>query len=412
MQRLTMEQNSMEQNSTVTYSCFESELSTEFSTRDFWTIPPAFQPAALSTAVLTLLFIAVGLPGNLLIIAGIISQRLYREPTYILLLNLTVADLLVCVLVMPLTAVSGLAGGFVLGRSDSSRCGWCNTGVVFVALCLVSLHTLALMALDRLIFVKFPMKYQHTVTVGRVLCCVLLNWVLCSVLSLCPIFGFGDVYFSFSISTCTLNTEGRTRVTKNIHYFIFLVAIAMLPLLVLMVTNTWLVCIIQKHIRSIYHTAQRSGVPKTFTESIRKRLGREKSRKQLQLMRVFGAIFLSHVFSWLPLIVRIFITVAKGKDEYPHSVYVFTFLCVSFAAVFHPIVQASFLPEVRSQCKSFLMRILCCGSLWRRRVRAQAKSGGSVVHLAEQGKEMCPSCFCLEVLSATVLPNEDLNSPV
>lgn len=410
----------MEQNSTATYSCFESELSEESSTTSFWAIPPELQPAALSTAVLTLLFIAVGLPGNLLIMAGIISQRLYREPTYLLLLNLTVADLLVCVLVMPLTAVSGLAGGFMLGRSDSTRCGWCNTGILFVALCLVSLHTLALMALDRLIFVKFPMKYQHTVTVGRVLCCVLLNWVLCSVLSLCPIFGFGDVYFSFSISTCTIKAEGRTRVAKNIHYFILLVAIAVLPLLLLIITNTWLVCIIQKHIRSIYHTVQRSSAPITFTESIRKRLGREKNHKQLQLMRVFGAILLSHVFSWLPLIVRILVNVVRGNDEHHLWVYVFTFLCLSFAAVSHPIVQASFLPEVRSKCKSFLMRILCCGSLWRKvglSGGARDKPGnrsatGSVLHLAEQGKKTCPSCFCFEVLSATVLPNEDLNSPV
>lgn len=154
----------------ATYSCYEGRLSNVSITSDFWVIPEKVRPAALSTAVFTLAFIVVGLPGNLLIILSVLWQRLYKEPTHILLLNLAIADLLVCVLVFPFTMVSGFAGSFVLGGSDSTKCKWCMTAVIFVALCLFSLHMLALMSVDRFIFVKFPLRYHRIMTVRKSVC--------------------------------------------------------------------------------------------------------------------------------------------------------------------------------------------------------------------------------------------------
>lgn len=392
---------------TNNYSCYEGRLDDVSITSDFWSIPELNRHSALSTAVFTLAFMTVGLPSNLLIIAGILWQRLYKEPPHILLLNLAIADLLVCVLVMPFTVISGFAGRFVVGDSDSTKCKWCATGVVFVALCLLSLHTLALLSVDRFIFVKFSMRYHQIVTARKVVCCVLLVWVFCIAISLCPFGGFGDVYFSFSISTCTIRFE---TVTKNVHYFIFLLVVAFLPLSVLVATNAWVACIVQKQIRKIYYTARKSLPKEQVTMNIRKRLNKEQNLKQLQLMRVFGAILLSNIVTWLPMIIRILITAIKGDDDFPLWFYVLVYLSISFAAVLHPLIQASLIPEIRNSCKTVISRALCWCKVFEACDSCDRKSLKRKSDIAST-RASTGICFCFDVLDATVLPSEELGAP-
>ena len=401
----------MESNTTTTatYSCYEGNLSEVSITPHFWDIPEAARAGVLTTAVFTLVFIVVGLPGNLLIILSILWQRLYREPTHILLLNLAIADLLVCVLVMPFTVMSGFAGRFILGGSDSTKCKWCMIGVIFVALGLFTLHILAFMSVDRFIFVKFPMRYHRIMTRRLSVCCVLVLWLLCIAVSFCPFFGFGDVFFSLNLATCTVEPRGATSVAKNVHYYFFLVAVAIVPLSILVLTNTWLVCIVQKQIRITYY-AVKQVLPKSqeqVSSSMRRKLNREGNKKQLQLMRVFGAILLSNVLTWLPLIIRIIITAVKGNDDvYSIWVYVFNYLCITFAAVSHPLIEASLLPDIRKQCKYFLTKATCW---WK--PSSSDVVGGKTSSTVQLGESPRCSCFCLEVLNATVLPTEELNSP-
>lgn len=400
-----------ETNYSSTYSCYDGKLSNLSITPEFWDIPERNRPAVLSTAVFTLVFIIVGLPSNLLIILSILWQHLYKEPTYILFLNLAITDLLVCILVMPFTVMSGFVGSYILGDSDGSRCKWCMTAVIFVTLSLVSLHTLALMSLDRFIFIKLPMKYHRVVTVRKSVCCVMVLWVLCISVSLCPVLGFGDVSFGLSIASCTITLKEATRVTSNVHYFIFLVAVAVFPLSVLVATNTWIACIVQKHIRGIY-VSLKGSLPsdqEQVTISIRRRLNKEKNHKQLQFMRVFGAILLSNLVTWLPLIIRIMAVAVKGNDEFPNWVYVSVYLSISFTAVFHPLIQASLLPEIRKNFKFFIARVICW---WKSVGHSGGVSDRKTEVTGESSKGICPNCFCLDILGATVLPSEELDSPV
>jgi len=234
-------------------SCRIDLLSTNSVTPEWWEISEDRKTAALSTAVFTLLFIITGLPSNILIISSILYRRLYREPTHILLLNLAVTDLLVCVCVMPFTVVSGFAGGFVLGGSDSVRCEWCKTGVIFVGLGLVSLHTLALLSVDRFVFIKFPLKYDLHVTWRKAVLCVGILWIVSILLAVPPVFGFGNVVFFGNVATCTISPR-----SEDIGYLVFLLAESCFPFGAFIVANTWLVCIVQKHIRKTYSNLQQS----------------------------------------------------------------------------------------------------------------------------------------------------------
>ena len=128
------------------YSCADgSGLSSNSVTKDYWdSSGDDARSHSLATALLTLCFILVGLPNNLLIVVSILRQHLYREPTYILLLNLALIDLL-CFFLMPSPVLSGLAGEFVFGRNDVTRCKVCQMGIVLPLFAELTIHTLVLL---------------------------------------------------------------------------------------------------------------------------------------------------------------------------------------------------------------------------------------------------------------------------
>lgn len=396
------------------YSCYDERSSNISSTPVFWDIPERYRTAAFTTAVFTLIFIIIGLPSNALVILSISWQHLYRESTHILLLNLAVADFLVCALVMPLTVVPGFAGSFILGNSDNAKCRWCQTGIAFVALCLCSLHTLALLSADRFVFVKFPMKYHRFVTARKTLICIIFLWILCIAISSFPLFGFGDVRFNYSLSTCSLKLFGETSHTRNINYLIFLVAESFCPLVLLVITNVWLVCIVQKHIRNMYHEVGKI-LPKNrdqLTSNIKNQLTKKKNQSQLQLTKVFGAILVSNVFSWLPLICRTLVTAIKGNDVYPVWVYVFVYLSITSSAVFHPLIQAGLIPEIRTRYKHFLTRAFCyckCCTVPHDKCETNSAHPSSDTELGLEEPQK-RSWFCCDILSTAVLPNNATNN--
>ena len=219
-------------NSTVEFSCYDgSGLSHNSVMTEFWNNEGThFRDTALVSATVTLCFVLVGVPSNLLIIVSILWQHLYRQPTYILLLNLAIVALLMCVLVMPFTVISGFAGGFIFGDTDIIRCRVCQLGIIFSLFALLTIHILALLSIDRFIFIKCALKYHKIVTVKccTLVCCCL--WLVSFVLSSLPLFGFGDLTFGIHVSVCSINFIGKTQVTNNINYAIFLAVELLIPL--------------------------------------------------------------------------------------------------------------------------------------------------------------------------------------
>ena len=135
-----------------------------------------------------------------------------------LLLNLTITFSL---LVMPFNIFVGIKGEYVFGNSDQQRCAVCQTGIFVIILPWVSLHTLALISVDRFIYLKRPMKYSTIVTKWRMLVTIAVMWVFCTVLFLPPLFGFGEINFSYTVATCTLKFVGKTHIAPNYNYICF-----------------------------------------------------------------------------------------------------------------------------------------------------------------------------------------------
>ena len=133
--------------SILSISCNVENLSRNSVTPEYWdsaSISGEFSANSTAIAVILLLFLLVGLPANVVIIVSILHQKLYKEATHILLLNLAISDLLFCVLIIPINVTAGFAGGYIFGGSDYVRCQVCKTGVIFTALSVFSVNILGL----------------------------------------------------------------------------------------------------------------------------------------------------------------------------------------------------------------------------------------------------------------------------
>lgn len=116
---------------------------------------------------------------NFVIIYAIWKNPLLHKPSYVLLGNLSLADFLVALLVSPIFAVTNVAA---LERSSVAFCETFVTGrLLGYWLGAVSLYTLSLISIDRLLAIKIKKKYRAVVTLKRVLLMLLVGWVVLSI---------------------------------------------------------------------------------------------------------------------------------------------------------------------------------------------------------------------------------------
>ncbi len=384
-------------NSTV-YSCYDGTgLNYSSVTVVYWDTEP-HRGSALANAVIILCFIIVGVPSNLLILASILRQQLYREPTYILLLNLALADLLICLLFMPFTVVSGLAGSFIFGATDLQRCKVCQ----FAASCLtifglLTIHFLSLLSLDRFLFIRFPLKYYQLVTCTRSAVACGLCWILCIALSVPPLLGFGDIMFDLRVAVCSMDPDGNNTVTTNIYYLVFVAAEICIPLGLLVVTNCWIVYIVQKQMRKIYSARkEQEDSLVNFRTKLMSMLKSSKSWKQIKLVKVFGAILIANIITWIPFFIRV-VGTAIFEDIFPDWFHVVITVTIVSFAVIHPVIQAWLVPELRKELSYVFNKLHCCHRLQNSSF-SQNKQYNCLCHHSN-------SCFldCFDYLNVSLL---------
>ena len=374
------------------YSCLDQNLSRYSVNPEYWNtkdIDSSYKDLGIVTASVMLVFILIGLPSNTAIILIILLRKLYRQPTESLLLSLAVSDFLTCIFTLPMVIVSGFAGDFIFGESDYVRCKVCQSGITLIGLSAFSLHVLALISIDRFIYIKLPLRYHKIITKKVIVFSLASVSILSVLLAIPPLFGFGDIWYNLKIFTCSPRFEHKTFLTKNIHYMLMVIGEGMVPLSVLLVTNIWVLFIAQKNIRKIYNTRKSIGED-TFNKTIRNRLSQEKHHKQIQLMRVFGAIFISNIITWSPIVIRVLNAYAQGSDNFDLWNSFIIIVSITSHSVVHPLIEATLLPDIR--------RYLCfmCLFLFRlqRNERASKKHDDS---------RNC-SCHCLDILNASLLP--------
>ncbi|XP_055727445.1 trace amine-associated receptor 13c-like [Salvelinus fontinalis] len=134
----------------------------------------------LSTAIYITMYIffslisAVTVFLNVLVIISISHFKLLHTPTNLLILSLAVADVLVGLIVIPVTTVAITESCWVFGEY------FCAFLLYISCLCpSLSLGNLVLISIDRYVAVCDPLLYHSKITITRLMCCISITWCCC-----------------------------------------------------------------------------------------------------------------------------------------------------------------------------------------------------------------------------------------
>ena len=273
-----------------------SNASDDSVTSKLWLVKD--KKAGYILAAFELLFVTVGLPWNLLVMATIIRKKLFKQPTILLLLNLVVSDLILLLVLIPMHVWTGIRGEYSIGNSDMVRCQTCLIGLLFTMFGLLSLFTVFLMSFDRFLFIYKPLKYDRIMTPLRTLLALGIVWLVSIVVSLLPVFGYGNLIFTPGSLSCTFDFS-----VEFSYYSLIVGAVSFVPILFIIIFNVWVVVIVQRNIRAVYKVKRSLSVtPNGQMDELMEHMRKKCHEKQWHLIKMFGALLCSNMVTWLPFV--------------------------------------------------------------------------------------------------------------
>ena len=333
------------------FNCLSSNVSSsDITNKSFWKI--TLREGAPAVATVIGIYFLVALSWNFFIIVTFLRKRkLLREPANILLLNLAVADLMVALTQMFFSMVTEAAAVFTYGTSDVVRCGVCDfVGVFFMLLYGVSIHTLAAISFDRFLLLYKPFHYKKYMSRRNTLVLVGVVWLIAALIALPPVLGFGQIEFNQRFGSCVPRFGGMNLMSgiMNFVYVAYVALESLFPIATIVVCSFWTYRFVNQFLRknyrrrSFYNRRGSDGVVQQRQEDTRYH------HQQQQLVKVFGALLVSNVVSWLPvLIVVIAIGILGSPERVPDWVYIVGWICFLSAPVFHPIIESFFVKDMR-----------------------------------------------------------------
>jgi hypothetical protein len=320
-------------------------------TRDVWLVED--RASGIVTATFSLLFLVVGLPWNLLVIVTIVKQRLYTQPTIILLLSLVITDLILLVLVIPVLIVTGFTGEYILGSSDSIRCTTCITGSMSHATSLMSVFTISLMSCDRFLFIYKPLKYQRYVTSRRTVAVITVTCLFVALASVPPLFGFGDIVFYPPLFSCIFD------MTVQFGYYpVLIFIVSFIPVPPLLLSNMGVIYIVQKNIRAIYgyKKSDSNAGSDVGDMSFYKTMKKKRQQKQLHMIEVFGCLLCSNMITWVPIVIVCFLSILPVESlVIPSGLTAAAQILFMSQVLLHPLVETMMIPDVRVPLKKLIL---------------------------------------------------------
>uniref|UniRef100_A0A673BPM5 Trace amine-associated receptor 1-like n=1 Tax=Sphaeramia orbicularis TaxID=375764 RepID=A0A673BPM5_9TELE len=189
--------------------------------------------------ILLCLLSLITICGNLLVIISILYFKQLHTPTNYLILSLAVADLLVGVLVFPLSMT------YTVTSCLFDKDVYCKIRDSFdVALCTSSILNLCCISIDRYYAICHPLTYKTTVTVNVVRIMILVIWSIASFIAL------GIIIGGFSQGTC----EEMCSIDVVLSNVMGLIFAFYLPAIIMLCIYLKIFLVAQKQVNSIQST--------------------------------------------------------------------------------------------------------------------------------------------------------------
>ena len=184
----------------------------------------------------------------------------------------------------------------------------------------------------------------------------------------------------------------------NIYHFSFTIVVSLVPIIILVVCDVWVVVIVQKNLRTVYnlqktrHYEGQSGKDNQLYVTVKKK----RCMKQFHLIQVFGALLGSNLLTWLPnigILLYLLITQPEVESGFNRLLAAFHVIFIS-QVIAHPLVEVGLVKEVRDPMKEMMRWCLCLRK--KRRGSGMSSQEDSEASLFCKNSRFCehtPCCF-------------------
>ena len=202
----------------------------------------------IGLTIFSVLIIILAVPGNILVMFGYLTSRSTRtNPSSILLVSMTLAELLISIVVVPSQLVEIMKPE--LAANDEGFCQFVSS--VFYSLYVTMIEILACMSVDRYLAVKSMHRYATIMTRKRVAGVVVFTWMHAVI--------FGSTIgpyvvrfeYNYRVGACGMVFDDRV-VTLTLIAIIYCIA----PFVIIVVFNYKMVMNLRHHNRRILHGAE------------------------------------------------------------------------------------------------------------------------------------------------------------
>ncbi|XP_030048037.1 octopamine receptor-like [Microcaecilia unicolor] len=141
-----------------------------------------FAPQQVAVGLLLTLIDLVTFLGNMVVFICPVVEKRLRTVTYMFIMSLAMADLLVACMVMPFNIIYEVTGSWLFGK------WFCKVWISFdVMFCTASIVTLCFISLDRYCSVVTPYHYSKRMSRRRCIIMTITIWVYSSLISFLPV---------------------------------------------------------------------------------------------------------------------------------------------------------------------------------------------------------------------------------
>ncbi|XP_068170739.1 adenosine receptor A1-like [Antennarius striatus] len=275
--------------------------------------------------------------GNMLVILALWTSRSIQQPTFCLIVCLAVADFMVGCVAIPMAVL-------VDGRVETSFHGCVFISCVVILLTLVSVLSLAAIAVDRYLRVVIPLRYKMTVTQRHSWLVVAACWLVAATLSFAPMLGWNN---HDPLSNSTIVCRFITVIPLSYLVYLLFFICNLIPLLVMTVLYGYIFCTIRANLRKKPGSAFQSQCQSYL-------------RKEKELAASLSLVLALFALSWLPLHIMNCIAYFGGPNVVPVTAFYVGILLSHANSAVNPVVYAFKIPKIRKAYVKIQRRFITC----------------------------------------------------